>query len=186
MSNYIGNTISRSELVQRMIVDVILKKRARHPELSDDSIWDFKHSASVVQIGRILAQKRKLKVELVEVMCALHDVYVCTTGKREEHAHRGAPLAAALLHKTRRFTSRETALITKVIYHHSDKHAVSKDPYVELVKDADLFDWSLYEGARDGIIRKYKDPTPYFRRIKRIRKELNLPKDPQWDRLAFL
>lgn len=186
MSNYIGNVISRSELVQQAIVDVILEKRRRYPKLAHDSIWDLKHSASIVQIGRMLAQKRKLNVELVEVMCALHDVYVCKTGKREEHAHRGAPIAAALLKKTWRFTAREIALITKAIDYHSDKHLVSRDPYVELVKDADLFDWSLYEGSHNGIVRKYKDPTPYFARIKRIRKELNLPKDPQWDRLVIL
>lgn len=186
MSNYIGNTTSRSELVQRMIVDVILKKRALHSDLLDDSIWDLKHSASIVQIGRMLAQQRKLNVELAEVICALHDIYVCKTGKREEHAHHGALLAKQLLQKTKKFTKREIALITKAIYQHSDKHIVSRDPYVELVKDADLFDWSLYEGSHNGIVRKYKDPKPYFARIKRIRKELNLPKDPQWDRLALL
>ena len=80
-----------------------------------------------------------------------------------------------------RFTKQEIALIVNAVYHHSDKQLISKDPYVELVKDADLLAWVLYEDAHDAIVRKYANPTPIFARIKRIRKELNLPKDPQWD-----
>ena len=70
-------------------------------------------------------------------------------------------------------------------YHHSDKHIVSKNPYVELVKDADLLSWVLYEDAHDVIARKYTDPTPIFSRIKRIRKELHLPRDREWDRITL-
>ena len=70
-----------------------------------------------------------------------------------------------LIQKTKRFTRREIALIVKTVYHHSDKHIVAKNPYVELVKDADLLSWVLYEDAHDVIVRKYIDPTQFFRAL---------------------
>ena len=107
-------SIFRHELVQRMMVDVILKKRASHPKkFAQTIVWDLAHSASTAQMGRMLAQQRKLNSELAAIACALHDVYVCKTGERKDHAHQGAPIAERLLQKTKRFTRREIALIVK-------------------------------------------------------------------------
>ena len=47
--------------------------------------------------------------------------------------------AERLIRETKKFTDKETKLITSAIYQHSDKHIVSKNPYIELVKDADVF-----------------------------------------------
>lgn len=51
------------------------------------------------------------------------------------------------------------------------------DPYVELIKDVDVFDRSLYKGA-EGFYRIHKPDEifkEYVNRIKKVREELDLP-----------
>ena len=180
-----GNKVSRSELIQRKVIEIILKSKLPDKKRSWSKVFELKHSSSVIQVGRILAQKRRLKVDLAEVICALHDIAVNQTGKDTHHAEKSVAIAKKLLKQTKKFSASEIKLILKAIRQHSEKHIVSKDPYVELAKDADVFDCSLFEGVRQAYI----DSKPraicktYFSRIKKIRKELGMPKDPQWDKL---
>jgi len=185
---FIGNKASRSELIQRIVVETIIASKVPDGKRAWSKVFELKHSSSVVQIGRMLAQKRKLNVELAEIVCVLHDIYVNDTGDGTDHGARGAVLAEKILHRTRRFKNSEIKIISNAIRHHSDKHLVSKDSYVELIKDADVFDCGLYEGMHDAYL--YVKPLEicrtYFDRIKKIRKELSLPKDAQWDSLKYL
>ncbi len=146
-------------------------------------MFELKHSSSVVQIARILAQKRGLNEELAVLGAVLHDIAVFKTGSAETHAKNGTMIVKEMLENAQQFTPEEIARITQIVGEHSNKHVVNDDPLVELVKDADVFDCSLLEGARAGYLQQ-KTPEmakQYFARIQTVRGELGLPHDPQWD-----
>lgn len=170
-----GSDLTRSEKVQRKVVEILIDGL---PDEKRESsvIWELKHSSGCCQIGRILAQKRNLNIELAEIMCVLHDIYVIAEGKYEEHAKRGAELAKKILGEIGGFGQDEINLITEAIAHHSEKQIYAEKPYVELVKDADVFDCSLYENAQGFyLLHKPKDIyEEYVKRIKKVRKELGL------------
>ncbi len=66
---------------------------------------------------------------------------------------------------------------TLAIAHHSEKEVYSDDPYIELVKDVDVFDCSLYKGSEDYYLL-HKSPEivkEYEKRAKAVRAELGLP-----------
>ncbi len=187
-THFKGNNITRAELIERTVVEIIQKSKMPDEDRVWSKTFELKHSSAVTQIGRILAQKRGLNSELAAVMCAMHDIYVFTTGRATDHAHKGAPIALKILEKTKKFNEKEIRLITSAIYNHSDKHVVSKNPYVELVKDADVLDCGLYEGVHDAYLyeKSLANCKKYFARIQAVRKELGLPKDPQWDIFEYI
>lgn len=178
-----GEHVTRSELIERMVTEIILQSPLPDEERAWSKTFELKHSASVSKIGRILAQKRGLNEEIASVICVLHDIYVFETGSAKDHAIQGAQRAEKILRKTKKFSKKEIGQIVKAVKNHSDKHVYSDDPYVELVKDADVFDCSLFEGAHDGYLYE-KSPDmcrEYFKRINAVRDELGLPRDSQWD-----
>lgn len=183
-----GNKLARVEIIERAMVQTILKSKMPDEERSWSKTFELKHSSGVCQIGRILAQKRGLDPELGAIICVMHDIYVFTTGRVTDHAHKGAPIAEKLLRKTKKFNDREINLIVSAIYNHSDKHIVSKNPYIELVKDADVLDCGLFHGVHDAYVYEKKPKTcrEYFKRIRSVRKELGLPKDAQWDTVEYI
>lgn len=187
-THFRGKNISRVELMERMLVEIIMKSKLPDQQRVWGKVFELKHSSSVIQLGRVLAQKRGLNEEMAVIICAFHDVYVDHSGKAKDHAKVGAIMAEKILRKTKKFKDKEIGLIANAIKEHSNKHIVAKNPYVELVKDADVFDCSLYEGMHDAYI--FEKPTEicrtYFDRIKKVRKELGLPQDSQWDKLEYL
>ncbi|HBU07462.1 MAG TPA: hypothetical protein DEB09_05275 [Candidatus Magasanikbacteria bacterium] len=187
-THFRGNKISRVELIERMVVETILKSKMPNEKRSWGKIFEIKHSSSVIQIGRILAQKRGLDEEISAIVCALHDIHVNHNGDAKNHAQVGATLAEKILKKTKKFTAKEIKIIMNAVKEHSNKHLVSKDPYVELVKDADAFDCTLYVNTHDAYVYE-KSPEvcrTYFDRVIRIRKELGLPHDKQWDTIDYI
>ncbi|MDO8553714.1 MAG: HD domain-containing protein [Candidatus Micrarchaeota archaeon] len=187
-THFKGDDLSRAELIERKVVEIILKSKMSDEDRSWSKTFELKHSSAVTQIGRILAQKRGLDSELGAIICAMHDISVFVTGRVTDHAHKGAPIARRILEKTKKFTPKEIELVTSAIYNHSDKHVVSKNPYVELVKDADVLDCGLYCGVHDAYIyeKSQESCKHYFARIQRVRKELGLPKDKKWDHLDYV
>lgn len=174
-----GNELTRSEKVQRKVAQILLESKIPDSKRESSIIWELKHSSGCCQIGRVLAQKRNLNVELAEIACILHDIYVIVDGKYEDHARRGAEIAKKMLEAFGGFTKEEIKLITEAIAHHSEKQIYTGKPYVELVKDADVFDCSLYEGAR-GFYMLHKPKEiyeEYAKRIKNVRKEIGLKED---------
>ena len=187
-THFKGDKISRCELIERKVVEIILKSKPPDEERSWSKTFELKHSSAVTQIGRILAQKRGLNPELGAIICAMHDIYVFTTGRVTDHAHKGSLVAREILEQTKMFTKEEIKTITTAIYNHSDKHVVSKNSYVELVKDADVLDCGLYEGVHDAYVYE-KSPENckhYFNRIKNVRKELGLPEDSKWNIIEYV
>jgi len=182
-THFKGNDLSRSELIQRMVVETILQSPAPDEKRDWSKVFELKHSSSVVQTACILAQKRELDQELAVLGAVLHDIAVFKTGSAKDHAKNGTAIAQGMLKKTNQFSAQEIERIKLLVGGHSNKHIVSDDPLVELVKDADVFDCSLLEGAR-GAYTQQKSPDiikHYFARIQKVRNELGLPHDPQWD-----
>lgn len=174
-----GNNLSRSEKIQRLVAQMILDSPIPDEKRENSKIWELKHHAGTVQIGRILAQKRNLNIELTEIICALHDVYAIVEGKYKDHAKLGAEIAKKILEDTKEFTDEEIKIITHAIAAHSAKDVTDSNPYAELAKDADAFECSLYEGA-EGFYRLHKPEdvvAKYIERIKKVRREFGLPPD---------
>lgn len=187
-THFKGNKVSRSELIQRIVVETILKSKMPDEERSWGKVFELKHSSSIIQIGRILADKRDLNIELSEIICALHDIEVNATGRVTDHAHKGVFVAQKILEKTKQFSVAEIKIILRAIRNHSDKHIVSKNKYDELLKDADVFDCGLYEGVHDAYLyeKSLAICKTYFARIKKVREELGLKLDPQWDNFEMI
>ncbi len=172
-----GEDLTRSEKIQRLVTRMILDSKIPDNERENSIVWELKHHAGCVQIGRILAQKRHLDVELSEIICVLHDVYVIVEGKYKDHARFGAELVRKILSETKEFTEEEIETITQAIAHHSEKEVYTDNPYIELAKDADVFECSLYQGA-EGFYKLHKSAAvfkEYIQRIKKVRQELGLP-----------
>lgn len=175
--HYKGNGLSRSEKVEKKVVELLLTSQLPDGERESSIIWELKHSAGCCQIARVLAQKRNLDVEISEIASILHDIYVIVKGKYKDHGKLGAPIAKKILEEIGGFTPDEIETITEAVAHHSEKEVYSDNPYIEIVKDVDVFDCSLYKNS-EGYYRLHK-PEHIFReyvaRIKKVREELGLP-----------
>lgn len=178
--HYKGDNLSRSEKVERKVIELILTSKISDNKRESSITWELKHSSGCLQIARILAEKRKLDIELAEISAVLHDIYVIVEGIYKTHAKLGAPIAEKILKSIGGFSGKEINIITSAIAHHSEKDIISDNPYDELVKDADVFDCSLYKGS-EGEYRLTKSELvfkQYKNRIKNVRRELGLPVEP--------
>ncbi len=175
--HYKGNDLTPPEKVERKFAELLLRSKLPDSDRESSIIWELKHSSGCCQIGRILAQKRGLDVEISETAALLHDIYVAVEGKYSNHAALGAPLAQKLLEEVGGFAPDQIKTIVTAIAEHSQKEVYSDDPYVELVKDVDVFDCSLYRGAEDyyRIHKPAEIVEEYAKRTKAVRKELGLP-----------
>jgi HD superfamily phosphodiesterase len=177
--HYKGEDLTPAEKVERAFVEMIINSPVSDDQRVSSKVWELKHSSGCCQIARILAQKRGLNIVIAEISCLLHDIYVAVEGKGEQHAVLGAPMAEKLLNKIGGFEENQIKTIVKAIAQHSQKDDYSDDPYVELVKDVDVLDCSLYLGAENY----YKLHKPlmlqhYVKRIQKVRSELGLsPED---------
>ncbi len=171
-----GNGLSRSEKIQRTVYEMIVCSRLPDNKRENSMIWELMHTAGCCQIGRILAQKRNLDIGLAEVVCALHDIYAVVEGKYDGHAKKGAEIAGKILIESGNFNAEEIGVITDAIANHSEKNVHTDKPYVELAKDADAFDCSLYENAKGFYVlhRPKEIFEEYAKRIRSVRKELGL------------
>lgn len=184
--HFVGKGLNRSEKIQAWVISELLNSKVPDEKRESSLAWELKHSSGVIQIARILAQKRGIDTELAEIAAALHDIYVIQEGGYTEHAKRGAVIARKYLTDSKEFSESEINQICEAIAGHSDKHKYSKIPLVELMKDADCLDCFLYA---DEI---YEDKSPqmlrhYYSRIIRIRQELGLPPNEYFsERLSSL
>jgi uncharacterized protein len=169
-----GKELSRSEKIQKKVVQLILNMNDNESESS--IIWELKHSAGCCQIGRILALKRGLDIELAEIISILHDIYAIINGKYKDHAKKGAIIAQKMLEESNEFSDKEIEIIVKAIEKHSQKEIYSDDPYVELAKDVDVLDCSLYENSENYYIihKPNKIYQEYKTRVTKVRKELGI------------
>ena len=164
---------------ERYIVDTLLNSKVHDLQRESSICWELKHQASTVQFAKILALKRGLPIDVCIVGLLLHDIESIIHGKYESHAHKGTKIAAEILTQLGGFSEQEKKQIKKIIYHHSDKHVWTKDPFKEIGKDVDVLDCFLYDGAFGFYLGN--KPLPifknYLKRAKKIWEELGLPQD---------
>jgi hypothetical protein len=180
--HYKGSNLSRSDYIQRLVIERIIGSPVNDIERDESKIWELKHCSSCVQIGRMLALKRGLNIEIAEVICVLHDIYAIDTGKYKDHALKGAKIAIEILRDTGKYTAEEIVTISSAIKEHSDKQIYSSDPYVELIKDVDVYDCSLYDGTAD-YYKETKAPEiykEYMKRVIAVSNELGVPIHPSF------
>lgn len=177
--HYKGDELTPAEQVERKFAELLIQSKIPDTERESSIVWELKHSSGCCQIARILAQKRGLDIEICETAALLHDIFVAIEGKYSNHAALGAPLAEKLLNEVSGFTPEQVKTIVEAIAQHSQKEVYSDNPYVELVKDVDVFDCSLYRGAEDYYrLHKPADIVEeYTKRARAVRDELGLPKE---------
>ncbi|MDO8610066.1 MAG: HD domain-containing protein [bacterium] len=171
-----GNDLSPSEKVQQKVIELLLTTRIPDSQRDSSIVFELKHSTEVAQIARILSQKRNLNITLCEVIAVLHDISVIVTGSYKTHAISGGPIAEKILIEIGGFSQKEIQIIIEGVVHHSEKELISENPYVEMIKDADVFACSYLENAEDGY-RLGKSSAVFkstTERIKKVRKELGL------------
>lgn len=178
--HYKGATLSRFEKVERRVMELIFTSEIPDDEREESKTFEFMHAGGCMATGRILAERRGLNVDLASVSCILHDVAVIVSGSYKDHAREGGKVAEKILREIGEFSDEEIKTITQAVTHHSEKEVYSEDPYVELVKDADVFECSLYKNC-EGFYRIHKPEhivNEYIKRIKKVRTELGLnPED---------
>lgn len=105
-------------------------------------IWEKVHAASCAQLGRMLAEKRGVDVELAALACALHDIGRWVTGLQNDHAPKGqVPVQNFLISK--KGSDEEKEQIVRAVINHSRKDEIGT-PLEEIVKDADILDCYWY------------------------------------------
>jgi hypothetical protein len=172
-----GDRVARCEL---WVVRTLLESELADEQRESSRAFELKHHHSVGQFARLLARKRGLPVESCTVGALLHDIYVIQEGKYADHAHLGAPLALAAMEAVGGFSADEKSVVERIVYHHSDKHFWSDDPFAEFGKDVDVLDCFLYPGAFGYYLRHKRLPVfaHYLRRATQVWEELGIPADP--------
>ncbi len=172
--HFVGGGLNRSEKIQAWIVNELLNSKLPNANRESSIQWELKHSSGVIQMARLLAQKRGVDEELAEIAAGLHDINVIVNGGYEDHARKGEPIARELLNNSGQYSKTEVNKICEAIANHSDKHVHTNNPLVELIKDADCFDCFFY----GDTVYDYKPKEQlknYYGRIIGIRKEFGLP-----------
>ncbi len=171
-----GDLLGRSDKIQRKTTELILSSKVPDAKRENSVAWELKHSASCVQVARILAIKRGLNLELCEVIASLHDLNAIETGTYEKHAEKSAELARELLSASGDFSEKEIGIICNAIACHSDKNVFSTGAYAELIKDADCLDCYLYlRGSGEIYVEKPAAVRAfYLKRISNVLSELGL------------
>lgn len=88
-------------------------------------------------------------------------------------------MAEKLLSEVGGFSADQTQNIFEAVAQHSQKEIVSDNPYVELVKDVDVFDCSLYRGSENyyQLHKPAEIVAEYRTRVQKVRQELGLPEE---------
>ena len=117
-------------------------------------IWERIHATSCAQIGRMLAEKRKVDAEQAALACALHDIGRWISGRQSDHALKGEE-AARLFLAEEKGTEETREQIVLAVINHSKKELIGT-PLEEIVKDADILDcyWHGEEIVKDHHIAR--------------------------------
>ena len=186
--HYKGEHLGRAEKIEKMVIEAILKSPLSDEERDSSMVWELMHSSTCKAFMHVLAEKRGLSHEIARVAGAVHDFYVIQTGRYRDHAKLGAPMVRRLLSDSGDFSDTEIELIARMVECHSDKDVYSDEPYVELTKDADVFDCSLYPGTEAYYLAKKPFPVcrEYFARMGSVRRELGMPARAAYESLSYL
>ncbi|HVJ49304.1 HD domain-containing protein [Desulfitobacterium sp.] len=130
--------INHMEEIYALLRDLEQEKLERDYPIS----WERVHATSCAQIGRLLAKKRGVDMELAALACSLHDIGRWYTGRQADHARHGEEPVRRFLEKNSLSAETKEEVIQAVI-HHSEKEKVGS-PLEEIVKDADILDCYLH------------------------------------------
>ena len=106
-------------------------------EDADKRISAVNHLYGVSLAATMIAKKRGMDPEIAAMAAMLHDLAAYKSGSYDDHAHKGADLARAILTELALTDEQETEMICSAIYHHDDKLIVD-GPMDEVLKDADV------------------------------------------------
>ncbi len=178
----LSDTVARYE---RYVVDLLLSSDLHDSNRENSIAWELKHHSGALQMARILARKRHLPIDICSVGMLLHDIYAIVFGTYRDHAHLGTPLAEQIISTIGGFDREDVSRILDIIYHHSDKHVWSSDPFQEFGKDADILDCFLYPNVFGYYLRHKRLYvfSQYLERAKRVWREMEMPEDPSFDLL---
>ncbi|MEL1134380.1 HD domain-containing protein [Desulfitobacterium sp. THU1] len=126
--------------------------------------WERVHATSCAQVGRLLAQKRGVDLELAALACSLHDIGRWYTGLQKDHALHGEDPVRRFL-ESYPLNEADKKKVIQAVIHHSEKEKVG-GPLEEIVKDADILD-CYFHG--DAITKPY-----HVARLKKTMEELGL------------
>lgn len=168
---------------EQRVVELLLESELTEDQRESSLAFELKHHHSVAQFARILARKRGLSIDACTVGALLHDIYVAVEGRYADHAHLGLPIAEGVLDEIGGFSGEERSMVGRIVFHHSDKHLWSDDPFVEFGKDADVLDCFLYPGAFGFYLRHKKLDVfqHYLARAKAVWAEIGMPADPRFE-----
>ncbi len=129
--------------------------------------WHYMHIMSCSQLIKPEAGKRDISMELAAITAALHDYGLIVTGKKENHAEKGAGMLRDFINSYNRrygdkrgiITDEEFEIIRHAVLHHSEKEIDSGEPYTELLKDIDCLDRYLHGVYTEG---------EYLERVKKL------------------
>lgn len=175
--HYVGTGLNRVERIEALVVNHILNSKLDNEKRESSIQWELKHSSGVIQLAKMLAQKRGVNGELAVVAAALHDIYVILNGSYEEHAKKSSEIAKQILIESKQFSNNEITKICKAVAEHSNKQKYSDNKLIELIKDADCLDCFLYTKNGYDSEKPKEILVHYYNRIVKIRKELGLPED---------
>ena len=118
----------------------------------------FAHLYGVSLAATLIAEKRGENSELASMSAMLHDIAAYVSGSYDDHAHRGADMARAVLLENGLATPAEIDIICSAVYHHDDK-LVKDEPLAEVLKDADVMHHvfnDLAKPVKDKELARYR------------------------------
>jgi hypothetical protein len=171
---------------ERHVIDLLLGSTLSEDDRDSSVAFELKHHAAVTQFARLLARKRAMPEAVCTVGALLHDIYVITHGRYQDHAHRGAPIADRIAEEVGNFGPADRRAIHSIVHDHSDKHVWSDDAFAEFGKDVDVLDCFLYPGAFEYYLLHKSLPAfkEYLARAKAVWAELGIPSDPRFELLS--
>ena len=130
--------MNRIEQVRKTVDNILLDMTD-----NEERRCAYIHLYGVSQACALIAQKRKINVELAVIAGMLHDISSYATMDSNDHAHKSSVMAKDILKSLDLFSENEIDLIGMTIYNHSDKSTVHNE-LDELLKDADVMQHILY------------------------------------------
>ncbi len=116
-----GKNLTPSEKIEREVVMLLLHSKIPDSKRDSSIVFELKHASECIQTARILAQRRNLNMDMAEVACALHDIYVVVKGKYKDHGQLGAVLGAKIIKRIGGFSPKEQKILYDAIARHSQK-----------------------------------------------------------------
>ena len=146
----------------RIAIDKILHKNL---DLENKKA-SFVHLYGVSTFCNMIAEKRKLDIEISLAIGMLHDISSYITNDPRDHNKYSSIEAEKILLEINIFSKSEIEIIKNAIYNHRNKNKIH-DEYSELIKDADVLQHYYYNSTLPNFEKEKK-------RLSNLKKEFCL------------